>query len=134
LSYQWWFNATNSVTWGTNASLTVSNAQPADAGGYRAIVTNASGAATSSVAVLTVSVPPTFGDIRVAVGGASLVINGSGGTPGGSYYVMTSSNVAVPANQWTCVATNQFDAARQFSFTNTPDTNLPQCFYLLQLP
>jgi hypothetical protein len=134
LSCQWWFNTTNSVAGGTNASLTVSNAQPADAGGYRVIVTNAWGSATSAVAVLTVSVPPSFGDIRVAAGGGSLVISGSGGTPGGIYYVLTSSNVAVPASQWTCVASNQFDGASRFVFTNTPDTNLPQSFYLLQLP
>jgi polygalacturonase len=134
LSYQWWFNLTNSGAGGTNASLTVSNAQPADAGGYRVIVTNAYGAATSSVAVLTVSVPPAFGDIRVAVGGGSVVISGSGGTPNGIYYVLTSTNVAVPANQWTCVATNQFDGASRFVFTNTPDINFPQSFYLLQLP
>ncbi|MGD0260069.1 MAG: glycosyl hydrolase family 28 protein [Verrucomicrobiota bacterium] len=134
LSYQWWFNTTNSVAGGTNASLTVSNAQPADAGGYLVIVTNAGGGATSAVAVLTVSVPPTFGDIRVATGGGSLVISGSGGTPDGIYYVLTSTNVAVPANQWTCVATNQFDGASHFVFTNTPDTNFPQSFYLLQLP
>jgi polygalacturonase len=134
LSYQWWLNLTNSGAGGTNASLTVSNAQPADAGGYRVIVTNAYGAATSSVAVLTVSVPPAFGDIRVAVGGGSVVISGSGGTTNGIYYVLTSTNVTVPASQWTCVATNQFDGASRFVFTNTPDTNFPQSFYLLQLP
>ena len=134
LSCQWWFNLTNSVAGGTNASLTVSNAQPADAGGYRVIVTNACGAATSSVAVLTVSVPPAFGDIRVTTGGGTVVISGCGGAPNGSYYVLTSTNVAVPANQWTCVATNQFDSASHFVFTNTPDTNFPQSFYRLQLP
>jgi hypothetical protein len=133
LSYQWWFNTTNHVAYGTNASLTVSNAQPAQAGRYRVIVTNACGAATSSVAVLTVSVPPTFGDIRIA-GGGSLVISGSGGASNGIYYVLASTNLAVPASQWICVATNQFDGASRFVFTNTPETNLPQRFYLLQLP
>ena len=134
LDYQWWFNTTNSVGGATNASLTVSNAQPADAGGYRVVVTNASGAATSSVAVLVVRVPPTFSDISFAADGGSVVISGSGGTPNGIYYVLTSTNVAAPANQWTSVATNQFDSASRFVFTNTPDPNLPQSFYLLQLP
>jgi hypothetical protein len=134
LSYQWRFNSTNCLTDCTNNCLTISNAQPAHAGGYRVLVTNSSGTATSSVAVLTVRVPPTIGDIRVAAGGGSVVISGSGGTPNGIYYVLTSTNVAVPANQWTCVATNQFDGASRFVFTNTRDINFPQSFYLLQLP
>jgi hypothetical protein len=134
LSYQWWLNATNSVAGGTNVSLTVSNAQPADAGGYRVIVTNAFGAATSSVAVLTVSVPPTFGDIKIGTGGGSVVISGSGGAPNGFYCVLASTNIAAPASQWVCVATNQFDGASRFVFTNSTDTGSPQSFYLLQLP
>jgi hypothetical protein len=134
LSCQWWFNTTNSVGGETNASMTVSNAQTADAGSYRVIVTNACGAATSSVAVLTVSVRPTFSAVSVAGGGGSLVISGSGGTPDGFYYVLASSNVNVPASRWTCVATNQFDGARRFVFTNTPNPDFPQSFYLLQLP
>ena len=134
LDYQWWFNTTNSVGGATNASLTVSNAQPADAGGYRVVVTNASGAATSSVAVLVVRVPPTFSDISFAADGGSVVISGSGGTPNGIYYVLTSTNVAAPATQWTCVATNEFDGTSRFVFTNTPHTNAPLNFYLLRLP
>jgi hypothetical protein len=62
------------------------------------------------------------------------MISGNGGTPNGNYYVLTSTNVAVPASQWTCVATNQFDGASRFVFTNSPNTNYPQSFYLLELP
>ena len=44
--------------------LTLVGVQPADAGGYRLVVTNGSGAATSAVATLTISVPEqvTFSD------------------------------------------------------------------------
>lgn len=60
LAYQWFFNATNALTGATNASLIVPNAQPGSAGGYSVVVTNVAGAVTSSVATLTVLVPPTI--------------------------------------------------------------------------
>lgn len=78
------------------------------------------------------SSPPAI--TKVTAGGGNLVIIGSGGTPNGIYYVLTSTNAALPANHWTCVATNEFDSASRFVFTNTPDTNAPQSFYLLRLP
>ncbi|HKI69189.1 MAG TPA: immunoglobulin domain-containing protein, partial [Verrucomicrobiae bacterium] len=54
LAYQWRFNGTN--IFGAIANFyTVTNAQPADEGGYSVIVTNNSGSTTSIVASLTVS-------------------------------------------------------------------------------
>ena len=64
LNYQWYFNNSPLANDGhyfgvTSASLTVSNAQVADAGNYFVVITNIAGAVTSSVAVLqVVSVPP----------------------------------------------------------------------------
>ncbi len=55
-SYQWQFYETNLVRQ-TNATLTLSNVQFAQAGRYRLVVTNAFGTATSSNATLTVSLP-----------------------------------------------------------------------------
>jgi hypothetical protein len=62
------------------------------------------------------------------------VISGSGGTTNGTYYVLVSTNIALPPNQWTPVSTNQFDGSGNFIFTNAMDPNNPQMFYLLQLP
>jgi N-acetyl-anhydromuramyl-L-alanine amidase AmpD len=56
LGYRWQFNGAYTGTTGTNYIL--SNVQPANAGSYRCIVTNAVGTATSTVATLTVNVPP----------------------------------------------------------------------------
>ena len=53
LSYQWLFNATP-ISGATSSSLTISNAQPANAGNYSVRVSNASGSVTSAVARLTV--------------------------------------------------------------------------------
>ena len=87
-----------------------------------------------NLVVRLVTAAPTFGDIQLAAGGGSLVLSGSGGTPNANYYVLTSTNVAAPATQWTCVATQQFDGASRFAFTNSLDPNSSQRFYLLQLP
>jgi len=59
LSYQWWFNSTNAVGTSTNA-ITVTNAQPAQAGAYYVAVTNSAGSVTSSVAMLTIGMPPSI--------------------------------------------------------------------------
>ena len=54
-SYRWWFNTTNLLASATNSSLALTNVQFTNAGGYSVIVTNIAGAATSSVATLTVN-------------------------------------------------------------------------------
>src|SRR5205823_409393 len=56
-SYQWQFN-NGPISGATGTSLSVSDVQPADAGSYTVVVTNSAGAITSSVAMLTVWVPP----------------------------------------------------------------------------
>ncbi len=57
LRYQWRFN-TADLTGETSASLSIMNAQTNRAGNYAVVVTNAFGAVTSAVAVLTVHAPP----------------------------------------------------------------------------
>lgn len=59
LSYQWQFNGAN-IASAANPLLTLTNIQVSDAGGYSVVVTNVAGAITSSVASLTVLVPPTI--------------------------------------------------------------------------
>ena len=68
-----------------------------------------------------------------AVKGGKFVFSGSGGTPGATFYVVTSTNLAAPVASWKLVLTNQFDASGNFSITNGPATN-SQNFYRLQLP
>src|SRR5262249_28529427 len=52
LSYQWYFNATNPLTAGTNATLELSNVTLADAGEYLVVVSNTYGSVTSAPAQL----------------------------------------------------------------------------------
>ncbi|MEQ2009067.1 MAG: immunoglobulin domain-containing protein [Limisphaerales bacterium] len=70
LAYQWFFNSTNALAGATNTSLTLTNAQPTNAGNYTVVVTNAAGSVTSAVAVLMVLVPPT-----VTAGPTNLTVN-----------------------------------------------------------
>jgi exopolysaccharide biosynthesis protein len=66
------------------------------------------------------------------VTGGQLVINGSGGVTGQSFYVLGSTNVALPRPQWTRVATNVFGANGSFSFTNAINPAWARQFYMIQ--
>jgi hypothetical protein len=74
---------------------------------------------------------PHFGAMTLS--GNNFIFTGSNGLPNGNYYVLTSTNVALPLNLWTPVSTNPFDAEGALNFTNPMSTNA-QLFYLLQLP
>ncbi len=58
LSFQWRRNGTNLAD-ANAASFNIASVQPADAGNYALVITNAAGSITSAVATLTVVVPPT---------------------------------------------------------------------------
>jgi len=82
--------------------------------------------------------PPDFGNIQIVGSGGGggsfgVAMSGTGGVTNGTYYVLVSTNLALPLNQWTPVATNQFDASGNFIFTNSAPTNAPQEFFRLQL-
>jgi len=95
---------------------------------------NPNGSTNSSpvIAVVTVATPPQFNAVNA--GGNGLVMSGSGGPANGAYYVLGTTNIALPRNQWPRIATNPFDSGGNFNFTNAINTNSPQEFYLLQLP
>jgi autotransporter-associated beta strand protein len=74
---------------------------------------------------------PQFGGISVTPNG--LVMGGSGGNAGAGYYLLSSTNLALPLTNWTRLLTNQFDVNGNFNFTNAMATNALQNFYILQL-
>lgn len=59
LTYQWFFN-NNAVSNATGNTLTLAKAQTNDAGNYFVVVSNVAGMATSTVASLTILVPPSL--------------------------------------------------------------------------
>lgn len=66
-------------------------------------------------------------------GDGKFAVSGSGGIPGATYYVVTSTNLAAPLANWARLATNQFDASGNFAITNGPATNA-QIFFRVQVP
>jgi fibronectin-binding autotransporter adhesin len=71
--------------------------------------------------------PPTIGSFSYSA--PTLSLSGSGGTPGGPYVVITSTNVAAPLSTWTPVVTNSFDTSGNFSWSgNVGSTNVTQFF------
>jgi hypothetical protein len=56
VSYQWYFNS-NAIPWALTNILSLTNAQPGDAGNYFAVASDGVGFATSHVATLTVVTP-----------------------------------------------------------------------------
>jgi autotransporter-associated beta strand protein len=75
--------------------------------------------------------PPVIGSLGLVNG--KLVISGNGGVTNGTYYVLTTTNLALPVTNWTRLLTNQFDGNSNFTFTNAINFNSSQSFYLLQL-
>jgi hypothetical protein len=75
--------------------------------------------------------PPAIGTVTINSGGIS--ISSSGGVSNGVIYVLSSTNVALSVTQWTCIATNAFDASGNFNLTNPIGPAQPQTFYLLRL-
>jgi hypothetical protein len=75
------------------------------------------------------------GIASVSRSGANLVLNGSNGQSGATYYVLMSTNLFLPLSQWTPVATNTLGASGNFTITvtNTVTNSTPRRFYTLQL-
>jgi hypothetical protein len=62
------------------------------------------------------------------------VFAGTGGSPFGTYHVLSATNLALPLANWTPLQTNQFDWLGNFTFTNAIAPGVPQRFYTLRLP
>jgi alpha-tubulin suppressor-like RCC1 family protein/Zn-dependent metalloprotease len=100
LSYQWNFNGTN-IDGATDATLTLTNVQLAQAGNYAVVVTNVYGSVTGSNATLTVYVAPTIISFSPASGSMGTVVtingNGFGPVPGSNVVYFGAVRAAVTA-------------------------------------
>ena len=75
---------------------------------------------------------PTIGTTTLTAG--NLNIAGSGGTPNGTFSVMTNSDLTVPVANWTQATTGTFDASGNFSISLPVSTSNAQLFYLIKTP
>jgi autotransporter-associated beta strand protein len=69
----------------------------------------------------------------VTLSGSNLVLSIVNGVSGGTNYVLATTNLLKPMNQWTSLATNIFDVNGNSLWTNTLNPGVPQQFYLIQL-
>lgn len=65
---------------------------------------------------------------------ASLALRGTGGIPYGTFYVLTSANLATPLGNWLTAGTNFFDGSGNFSVTNLIQPGEAARFFLLKGP
>jgi hypothetical protein len=70
---------------------------------------------------------------RAAMAGTNLIFSGTSGAAGWTYYVLASTNLSLPLSGWIAVATNNFDGAGNFSFTNAVVPGSPRQFYAIAL-
>lgn len=75
--------------------------------------------------------PPAIGN--AAIVGGNFILTGTGGTPNWSAVLLAATNLSLPLAQWSPAATNPFDAAGNFAFTNLLNSNAPQTFLTLKV-
>jgi autotransporter-associated beta strand protein len=134
---------------GGNGTLTVTNLGPVLApgdkfylfnqpltGGSSLIVLGAGGTwnnqlvADGSISVAATTVPrPVI--TNLVASGSSIVFKGTNGIPNAPYYVMASTNMAVPLVNWTPMLTNRFDADGRFTITLPIVPDIANRFYSL---
>jgi hypothetical protein len=76
--------------------------------------------------------PPTIKSI--SINGGNVVIGGTNNAgAGGTYHVLSSTNISIPLTNWGILTNGSFDSSGNFSSTNAVGTNAQQ-FYILQVP
>ena len=98
------------------------------------VETNSLGVPIAGEAATIQTTPPQPGISGLSLSGANLVLDATNGQSGRTYYVLASTNVALPLNQWLPVTTNILSASGNFTITisNTVTPALPQQFYILK--
>jgi subtilase family serine protease len=134
LAYQWLMNGASlangaGVSGVTTTNLMLTSVSTNSAANYSLVVTNAYGSITSSVAALTVILPPGITGVAANPDG-SVTLNLTG-SPGFSYVLESTTNF-VSGSGWLPVATNVFDATGVWQFNDVSATTFPQRFYRLK--
>ncbi len=79
---------------------------------------------------ITEGIPPTVSSAYVV--GTHFIMTGTNGSAGATFYVLSTTNLAVPLANWTRVSTGMFTGSN-FSITNVVSPRDPVKFYSLQL-
>ncbi len=71
---------------------------------------------------------------HAAVSGGNFIMSGVNNTgSGGTYHVLTSSNLLTARSNWTVLSSGSFDGTGKFSFTNAIGAG-PRLYYILRVP
>jgi hypothetical protein len=111
LSFLWYLNDTNLISWSTNSDLELTNVQISNSGAYTVVVTNVAGAVTSAPAMLQVIAAVE----RRAVPGVKV----TGGT--GVLWYVDYADFLSPAPNWTTLGSVSLTSTPQYCF----DVTLP---------
>ncbi|MFM2296237.1 MAG: hypothetical protein RLZZ350_2650, partial [Verrucomicrobiota bacterium] len=71
---------------------------------------------------------------QIALVTNNLVFSANSGTPGWDYYLITTTNLALPTAAWERAVTNQFDGAGNLNLSLPLDPASPRRFYRLLVP
>ena len=96
LSFQWRFNGAL-ISGATNNSFTLSETHGENVGFYSVAISNASGAVTSSNALLTLQDSPYVNDVRATPGSRSALISWTTTLPSSSQVQFEQSGIALPS-------------------------------------
>jgi rhamnogalacturonan endolyase len=108
----------------------IDNSAPITTLYYR--VRSANHAGNSAYSNIAVPIPPTIS--AAAISGNNFLLTGTGGLPGATYYLLSTTNATSSRALWSRISTNTFDSSGSFSFSQALTTGSPQSFYSLQLP
>jgi hypothetical protein len=98
------------------------------------VETNSAGIPVAGMAATIQSTLLQFGISAFSISGANFVVDATNGQSGLTYYVLASTNVTLPLNQWLPVTTNVLSANGNFIITvsNSFSRARPQQFYILK--
>jgi uncharacterized repeat protein (TIGR01451 family) len=125
LRYQWCFDGTN-ITGATASTLSLTNIQPQHAGGYSAVITNSYGSITSTVAQLTVLLPPSIAINPANVSATNVAI--SVNSVAGLTYTLQYKNF-LEDNNWTDILPSLPGTGSVLLLQDTNGSVLPSRFY-----
>lgn len=125
LAFQWFFNG-NPLAGQTSAALSLTNLQSSQSGAYSVVVTNVNGATTSSVAQVTVVLPPTLQLTGVGSNAGNLSVS-LPSVAGLTYTLEYKDALSDPS--WTPILPPANGTGMPLSLVDTNAPNVPARFY-----
>ncbi len=116
----------------TNANLPLNTITTNNVGSYYVVITNSSGSVTSSVASLTITLPPGYNQLTGQYLGGDKMRFSFVGNAGGNYALDRSFSLSPP--NWIPQGTNPVGAGGALVLTNTPDPSTNNFWRIRSVP